>query len=71
MRSHGQLHLDLRFPLRSKDFLLPVSYVFKVEEEERRLEAAIEEAEKQCAAVNNELKELDSKSKRFKELEER
>lgn len=44
---------------------------FKVEEEERRLEAAIQEAEKQCAAVDAELKELDLKSKHFDELEER
>ncbi|XP_021893027.1 beclin-1-like protein isoform X3 [Carica papaya] len=43
----------------------------KIEEEERKLEAAIEETEKQNAEVNTELKELDLKSKRFKELEER
>ncbi|KAF9594132.1 hypothetical protein IFM89_028386 [Coptis chinensis] len=43
----------------------------KVEEEERRLEEAIKETEKQCAEVNTELKELDLKSKSFDELEER
>ncbi|KAK8997773.1 hypothetical protein V6N11_012311 [Hibiscus sabdariffa] len=43
----------------------------KIEEEERKLEAAIEEIEKQNAAVNAELKELEHKSNRFKELEER
>lgn len=43
----------------------------KIEEEERKLEAAIEENEKHCAEVNAELKELDLKSSRFKELEER
>ncbi|XP_059634365.1 beclin-1-like protein isoform X2 [Cornus florida] len=43
----------------------------KIEEEERKLEAAIEETEKQCAEVTAELKELDIKSSRFKELEER
>lgn len=43
----------------------------KVEEEERKLEAAIEETEKQCSKVNTELKELEIKSSRFKELEER
>ncbi|KAK9743157.1 hypothetical protein RND81_03G220700 [Saponaria officinalis] len=43
----------------------------KIEEEERKLEAAIEETEKQCAKVNAELKELEMKSSRFKELEER
>lgn len=69
--SHGRMHLDLNFLLRSQDFHLLKSIVFKVEEEERRLEAAIEEAEKQVAGVNNELKELDLKSKCFKELEER
>jgi hypothetical protein len=45
--------------------------VFKIEEEERKLEAAIEETEKQNVEVNAELKELESKSSRFKELEER
>ncbi|GMI75930.1 AUTOPHAGY 6, BECLIN1 [Hibiscus trionum] len=43
----------------------------KIEEEERKLEAAIEEIEKQNDAVNDELKELEQKSNRFKELEER
>lgn len=45
--------------------------MFKIEEEERKLEAAIEETEKQNAEVNAELKELGLKSSRFKELEER
>ena len=45
--------------------------MFKIEEEERKLEAAIEETEKQNAEVNAELKELELKSTRFKELEER
>lgn len=45
--------------------------IFKIEEEERKLEAAIAETEKQNAEVQTELKELDLKSKRFKELEER
>ncbi|GFP91913.1 beclin-1-like protein [Phtheirospermum japonicum] len=43
----------------------------KIEEEERKLEAAISETEKQCAEVTAELKELEIKSSRFKELEER
>ncbi|KAL0464909.1 UNVERIFIED_CONTAM: Beclin-1-like protein [Sesamum latifolium] len=45
--------------------------LFLIEEEERKLEAAIAETEKQCAEVTAELKELESKSSRFKELEER
>lgn len=45
--------------------------MFKIEEEERKLEAAIEETEKQKTEVNAELKELESKSSRFNELEER
>lgn len=45
--------------------------LFKIEEEERKLEAAIEETEKQNSEVNAELKELELKSSRFKELEER
>lgn len=45
--------------------------LFKIEEEERQLEAAIEETEKQCAEVTAELKELELKSSRFKELEEK
>ncbi|KAI3942465.1 hypothetical protein MKW98_013117 [Papaver atlanticum] len=43
----------------------------KIEEEERRLEAAIEETEKQCIEVDAELKDLEVKSNRFKDLEER
>lgn len=43
----------------------------KIEEDERKLEAAIAETEKQCAEVTSELKELELKSSRFKELEER
>ncbi|KAK6918228.1 Atg6, BARA domain [Dillenia turbinata] len=43
----------------------------KIEEEERKLEAAIQETEKQCAEVFAELNELETKSNRFKELEER
>nr|XP_043609485.1 beclin-1-like protein [Erigeron canadensis] len=43
----------------------------KIEEEERKLEAAIQETEKQCSVVTGELKELELKSNRFKELEER
>ncbi|KAI7728850.1 hypothetical protein M8C21_023829 [Ambrosia artemisiifolia] len=43
----------------------------KIEEEERKLEAAIQETEKQCTQVTAELKELELKSNRFKELEER
>ncbi|CAI9278103.1 unnamed protein product [Lactuca saligna] len=43
----------------------------KIEEEERKLEAAIQETEKECTEVTGELKELELKSNRFKELEER
>ncbi|KAL9257522.1 Beclin-1-like protein [Drosera capensis] len=43
----------------------------KIEEEERKLEAAIEVAERQDAEVNAELKELELKLSRFGELEER
>jgi len=43
----------------------------QIEEEEKKLEAAIAETEKQCAEVNAQLKELEMKSSRFKELEER
>eukprot|EP01018_Ginkgo_biloba_P000510 Gb_14517 [translate_table: standard] len=50
------------------DFLREKS---KVEEEEMKLEAAIEEIEKQNADVARELQELELKSKRFDELEEK
>ncbi|KAL5999015.1 Vacuolar protein sorting-associated protein atg6 [Asimina triloba] len=63
-----RLELESRDALSEADFLREKK---KVEEEERRLEAAIEEAEKQCAAVEIERMELELKSKRFKELEER
>ncbi|KAG7566617.1 Atg6 BARA domain [Arabidopsis suecica] len=43
----------------------------KIEEEERKLVAAIEETEKQNAEVNHQLKELESKGNRFNELEDR
>lgn len=58
----------------AQDVLSEADFVkekLKIEEEERKLEAAIEETEKQCAEVNAELKELELKSSRFKELEER
>lgn len=56
-----------------KEHLLTLMYLMllKIEEEERKLETAIEETEKQCAVVTAELKELEMKSSRFKELEER
>ncbi|XP_058189382.1 beclin-1-like protein isoform X2 [Rhododendron vialii] len=43
----------------------------EIEEEERNLEAAIKETEKQCEKVTSELKELELKSICFTELEER
>ncbi|ANM65776.1 Atg6 BARA domain [Arabidopsis thaliana x Arabidopsis arenosa] len=43
----------------------------KIEEEERKLVAAIEETEKQNAEVNHQLKELEFKGNRFNELEDR
>lgn len=43
----------------------------KIEEEERKLEAEIEEIEKQNAEVNADMKELELKTNKFKELEER
>ena len=45
--------------------------MFKIAEEERKLEAAIEETEKQNIGVNAELKEMELKSNRFKVLEDR
>jgi beclin 1 len=43
----------------------------KIEEEEKKLKAAIEEAEKQYSEVTSEMKKLETKSKEFEELEER
>ncbi|KAJ4731915.1 Beclin-1-like protein [Rhynchospora pubera] len=43
----------------------------KIEEEERKLQAAIQEAEKKCSEVKAEMKDLETKSKQFDELEER
>lgn len=54
-----------------QDIHIVLWLLFKIEEEEQKLEAAIEETEKQCAQVTTELKELELKSSRFKELEER
>ena len=44
---------------------------FQIEEEEKKLKAAIEEAEKQYSEVTSEMKDLETKSKQFEELEER
>ncbi|KAL2893221.1 Beclin-1-like protein [Bienertia sinuspersici] len=63
-----RLEGEERDVLSEADFL---KEKLKIEEEERKLEAAIEETEKQCSKVNAELKELETKSSRFKELEER
>ncbi|KAF7844108.1 beclin-1-like protein [Senna tora] len=63
-----RLEGEAREVLSEADFL---KEKLKIEEEERRLEAAIEETERQNAEVNAELKELELKSGRFKELEER
>ncbi|OAY69149.1 Beclin-1-like protein [Ananas comosus] len=43
----------------------------KIEEEERKLQAAIEETDRQHSEVNAEMKDLETKSKLFNELEER
>lgn len=63
-----RLEGEARNVLSEADFL---KEKLKIEEEERKLEAAIEETEKQCAVVTAELTELELKSSRFKELEER
>ncbi|WVY99944.1 hypothetical protein V8G54_026014 [Vigna mungo] len=63
-----RLEGEARDVLSEADFL---KEKLKIEEEERRLEAAIEETERQNAEINAELKELELKSSRFKELEER
>ncbi|KAK9094150.1 hypothetical protein Scep_025619 [Stephania cephalantha] len=63
-----RLEGETREVLSEADFLREK---LKIEEEERRLEAAIEETEKQCAEVNSQLKDLEVKSQRFNELEER
>ncbi|CAL4959679.1 unnamed protein product [Urochloa decumbens] len=43
----------------------------KIEEEEKKLKATIEEAEKLYSEVSSEMKDLEIKSKQFEELEER
>lgn len=63
-----RLEGEPRNVLSEADFL---KEKLKIEEEERKLEAAIEEIEKQNADVNTELKALELKSSKFKELEER
>lgn len=62
------LESEARDDLSEADFLKEKQ---KIEEEERKLEAAIAETEKQYAEVNAELEELELKSNRFKELQER
>ncbi|XP_057499674.1 beclin-1-like protein isoform X2 [Actinidia eriantha] len=63
-----RLEGEQRHVLSEADFL---KEKLKIEEDEQKLEAAIEGTEKQCAQVTAELKELELKSSRFKELEER
>ncbi|KAG0480595.1 hypothetical protein HPP92_011453 [Vanilla planifolia] len=63
-----------RSELESYDVLSDADFFkekLKIEEEERRLQAAIEDTERQFVEVKAEKKELESKSKLFKELEER
>jgi hypothetical protein len=43
---------------------------FQIEEEERKLKADIEEAEKQYSEVSSEMKDLETKYKQFEESEE-
>lgn len=63
-----KLEGEPRNALSEADFL---KEKLKIEEEERKLEAAMEDTEKQCAEVTAELKELNLKSSRFNELEDR
>ncbi|CAD5189628.1 unnamed protein product [Musa acuminata subsp. malaccensis] len=63
-----------QFEMESYDVLSEADFLqekAKIGEEERRLQAEIEEIEKQRLEVNAELKEVQVKSKEFKELEER
>ncbi|KAJ6806982.1 beclin-1-like protein [Iris pallida] len=63
-----------RSELESYDVLGDADFLrekMKIEEEERRLQVAIEETERQCTEVKAEMQYLGSKSKLFKELEER
>ncbi|KAH9295411.1 hypothetical protein KI387_038999, partial [Taxus chinensis] len=53
--------------LSESDFLREKA---KVEDEEKKLEAALQEVEKQNMDVTHQLQDLDIKSKRFEELEE-
>ncbi|KAF3526277.1 hypothetical protein F2Q69_00049693 [Brassica cretica] len=62
-----RLEGETRDVLSEADFLREKR---KIEEEERKLVAAIEESEKQNAEVNRQLKELESKGNRFNELED-
>ena len=65
------LSVPLKFFSQGLISNLLLGILFKIEEEERRLEAAIEATERQNAEVNAELRELELKSSRFNELEER
>lgn len=63
-----RLEGEARNILSEADFL---KEKLKIEEEERKLEVAIQEIDKQYKGVSGELKELETKSSRFQELEER
>ncbi|KAK1276663.1 Beclin-1-like protein [Acorus gramineus] len=62
-----QMEGERSLVLSEADFLKEKA---KVEEEQRRMEAAISETEKQIAKIDIDLMELESKSKLFKDLEE-
>ncbi|GLJ50760.1 hypothetical protein SUGI_1081180 [Cryptomeria japonica] len=66
--SLGRLEEGSLDGLSESDFLREKA---KIEDEEKKLEAAIKEVEKQNMDVSNQLQELEIKSKRFEELEER
>ena len=58
-----------RYSYKSYSYLCALQ--FQIEEEEKKLKAAIEEAEKLYSEVSSEMKDLEIKSKQFEELEER
>ncbi|KAI6702601.1 hypothetical protein NL676_011737 [Syzygium grande] len=63
-----RLEGEARDILSEADFL---KEKLKIEEKERNLEVAIQEIDKQYEEVSGELRELETKSSRFQELEER
>ncbi|URE18008.1 beclin 1 [Musa troglodytarum] len=71
MQLRGGAKLNLPVKILNRQSNPVIGQNAQIEEEERRLQAEIEEIERQCFEANAELNEIQMKCKEFEELEER